>query len=80
VTRLERVESYLIVASAALEQSADHGGYIRVLLRSAIGNLLFKQIRTLADLAARCDGGPSSDRDREDDLNNEDDDAGESQT
>jgi hypothetical protein len=78
VKRLQRVESYLIVASVALEQCADYSGYIRVLLRSAVGNLLFKQIRTLEDLAAKCDGGPSSDRDHEDDPN-EDDDVGESQ-
>jgi hypothetical protein len=78
VTRLERVESYLIVAGLALEENAGYNGYILVLLRSAVGNLLFKQIRTLEDLAAKCDGGPSSDRDHEDDPN-EDDDVGESQ-
>jgi len=79
VTRLERVESYLIVAGLALEENAGYSGYIRVLLRSAVGNLLFKQVRSLEDLAARCDGGPSSDRDHEDDPNTEDDDIGESQ-
>jgi len=79
VTRLERVESYLIVVGVSLERCADYSGYIRVLLRSAVGNLLFKQIRTLEDLAARYDGGPSSDRDHEDDPNSEDDDIGELQ-
>jgi hypothetical protein len=79
VTRLERVESYWIVAGVALEQCANYSGYIRILLRCATGNLLFKQIRTLEDLAAKSDGGPSSDRDHEDDPNSEDDDMGESQ-
>ena len=37
VKRLQRVESYLIVASVALEQCADYSGYIRVLLKSAVG-------------------------------------------
>jgi hypothetical protein len=65
--RLKRIEAYLIVAGGALDASASHSGYVVVLLRSAVGNLLFKQIRILEDLAARCDGGPSSDRDQEDD-------------
>lgn len=78
VTRLERIEAYLIVAGLALDQSAGHSGYVVVLLRSAVGNLLFKQIRTLEDLAARCDGGSRSERDHEDDPD-EDDDMEESQ-
>ena len=66
--RLERMESYLVVVGLALQENAGYNnGYIRVLLRSAVGNLLFKQIRALEDLAARCDGGPASDRDHEDD-------------
>jgi hypothetical protein len=72
-TRLERVESYLIVAGLALEGNAGYNGYIRVLLRVAVGNLLFKQIRALEDLAAQCDGGPASERDHEDDPDEDDD-------
>jgi hypothetical protein len=67
VARLKRTECYLIVAGIALEQGADYSGYIAVLLKRAVGNLLFKQIRALEDLAARCDCGPPSDRDHEDD-------------
>jgi hypothetical protein len=67
VTRLKRMEAYLIVAGIAVEQGADYSGYIAILLKRAVGNLLFKQIRALEDLAAQCDGGPSSDRDHEDD-------------
>jgi len=73
VERLERMESYLVVVGLALQENAGYNGYIRVLLRSAVGNLLFKQIRALEDLAAQCDGGPASDRDHEDDpAENED--------
>src|SRR5262249_49557758 len=66
VARLERMESYLVVVGLALQENAGYNGYIRVLLRSAVGNLLFKQIRALEDLAAQCDGGPASERDHED--------------
>jgi hypothetical protein len=65
--RLKRIEAYLIVAQLALDGDAGYDGYIAVLLRSAVGNLLFKQIRAVEDLAAQCDGGPASDRDHEDD-------------
>jgi hypothetical protein len=67
VMRLERVESYLIVAGLALDESTGHSGYVAALLRHAVGNLLFKQVRALEDLAAQCDGGAPSDRDHEDD-------------
>jgi hypothetical protein len=67
VTRLERIEAYLIVVGLALEESGGYSGYIRVLLKWSVGNLLFKQVRALEDLAGQCDGGPVSDRDHEDD-------------
>ena len=65
--RLERIEAYLVVAGGCLDGSPSYSGYVVVLLRSTVGNVLFKQIRTLEDLAARCDGGPPSDRDHQDD-------------
>ena len=75
VIRLERVESYTIVARMALEEACDQAGEVGVLLQRAVGDLLFKQIRALQDLAAQCDGGPPSDRDHEDEP--EEDDRGE---
>jgi hypothetical protein len=74
--RLKRIEAYLIVAGIALDESAGYSGYVAVLLRSAVGNLLFKQIRCLEQIAARCDGGPSSDRDDEDDPAEDEDSGG----
>jgi hypothetical protein len=73
VARLERIEAYLIVAGTALEQCPDYSSYIRVLLRIGVGNLLFKQVRALEDLAAQCDGGPASERDHEDDPDEDED-------
>lgn len=72
VMRLERIESYIVVARKALEGGIDQADEVAVLLQRAVGDLLFKQIRTLQDVAAQCDGGPPSDRDHEDEPEEDD--------
>ena len=42
------------------------------LLRRDVGDLLFKQVRSLENIAARCDGGPGSDRDDDDEFEDDD--------
>ena len=70
--QLERVESYIITCCIALEgQNTNQDSDIAVVLRRAVGDLLFEQIRTLENIAAKCDGGPPSERD--DDDESEDD-------
>jgi hypothetical protein len=72
VTRLKVVESYVIVARMALDgQDAEQDNEVATLLRRDVGDLLFKQIRALENVAAQCDGGLPSDR--EDDDKFEDD-------
>lgn len=78
--RLERIEAYLMVAGSSLDGNPSYSGYVTVLLRIGVGNLLFKQIRALEDMAAQCDGGPSSERDHEDDPDEDDDMDAESQS
>jgi hypothetical protein len=68
VTRLKRMEAYLIIAGTTLDHSVSYSGYVAVLLQHGIGDdLLFKTIRALENLAAKCDGGESSDRNDDED-------------
>jgi hypothetical protein len=74
VTRLKRVESYIIVCRMALDaQDVEYDNEVAKLLKRDIGDLLFEQVRALEDVAAQCDGGPPTDRDDDDEF--EDDDA-----
>jgi len=67
VTRLNLVEKYIIVCRLALDgQAVECDEEIALLLKRAVGDLLFEQIRDLENVAARCDGEPPSDRDHED--------------
>ena len=75
--QLERVESYVIVARMALDgQNAEQDNEVAWLLQHDVGDLLFKLVRSLENIAARCDGGPRSDRDDDDELKDADMDAG----
>jgi hypothetical protein len=65
--RLTRIEHYLIVAGQALNEQEGYNAYIRTLLRVAVGHSLFKQIRSIEDLAGQVDGRPGSERDHDDD-------------
>jgi hypothetical protein len=81
VEQLERVESYVIVARMALDgQNAEQDDEVARLLKHDVSGLLFKQIHSLVNIAAKCDGGPRSDREDDDEFDDEDDaDDGETQ-
>jgi hypothetical protein len=67
VKRLKIVEKYIAVCRRALEgQAVEYDEEIALLLKRAVGDLLFEQIRDLENTAARCDGEPPSDRDDDD--------------
>jgi len=71
--QLKRVESYITVCRLALDgQNAEQDNEVAKLLRRDVGDLLFKAVRALENVAAQCDGGLPSDR--EDDDKFEDDD------
>jgi hypothetical protein len=65
--RLKRVESYTITCRLALDgQNTNQDSNIAVVLQRAVGDLLFEQIRDLENVAAKCDGGPPSERNDDD--------------
>jgi len=72
VKRLKLVESYLIVARMAVEGACDQVDEVAVLLQRAVGDLLFELIRSLENIAAKCDGGLPSDRDDDDEFEDDD--------
>ena len=73
VKRLQLVESHIIVCRLALDgQNAEHDKEVATLLRHDVGDLLFRQIRSLENIAAQCDGGPGSDREDDDEFEDDD--------
>ena len=76
VRRLELVESCLIVVNIALDgQNVEQDGEISTVLKHVLDKLLFEHIRDLENVAAKCDGGPPSDRNEDNDDEPEDEDA-----
>ena len=74
---LKQVESYLIVCHLALKgQDVEQDNEVAKLLKRGVGDLLFKQIRALENVAARCDGGPRSDREDDDEFEDDDTEGG----
>jgi hypothetical protein len=73
VMRLKRVESLVIVARMALDgQDVEQDNEVAKLLKRDIGDLLFKQVRALQNVAAQCDGGLRSDREDDDEFEDDD--------
>lgn len=67
VKQLKRAETYVIVAYKALDgQNAEQDNEVATLLRRDVGDLLFRQVRALENIAAQCDDGPRSDREDDD--------------
>ena len=73
VKRLKLVESYLIVCHLALVgQDVEQDNEVAKLLKRGVGDLLFKQIRALENISAKCDGGLPSDREDDDEFEHDD--------
>jgi len=70
---LERIEAYLMVAKSTLDGNPEYTDYVGVLLKYPVSTVLFRQIRSIENLAAQCDGGSPSGRDDEDDPKYDDD-------